>query len=114
MATVNILTTCEGATANGGPGRALPLYQALLECTYRDGPRLVPGASAAIWHAIDTRRAAGAATEEILILEDIATEVHVLKQSLARLAEDANGDLVPRCRIAALTRQWLAHAPLCA
>ncbi|MGE3395981.1 MAG: hypothetical protein AB7H79_03655 [Sphingomonas sp.] len=99
-------------SAKTGQGRALPLYQALLECGYRDGPRLAPGTSAAIWHAIDSRRAAGGARDEIRILEDIAVEVHVLKQSLARLADDAEGDLVSRCRIGALTRQWLQFAPL--
>lgn len=93
-------------------GRRLPLYQALLECGYRDGPRLHPGTAAAIWHRIDTVRAHGGAAEEVRILEGIALEVHVLKQKLGALAEDADGDLPPRLRIAALTREWLRVAPL--
>ena len=101
------------ATANGEAARAHHLYGVLLECGYRDGPRLPPSASAAIWHTIDSRRANGGPSEEIRILEDLAIELHVLKQSLTRLDDDASGDLPPRCRIAALTRRWLEFAPLC-
>lgn len=93
-------------------GRQLPLYAALLECGYRDGPRLHPGTSAAIWHRIDRIRAEGGATEEIRLLEGIAVEVHALRQSLRDLKEDADADHMPRVRIAALTREWLAYAPL--
>lgn len=93
-------------------GRQLPLYAALLECGYRDGPRLHPGTAAAIWHRIDTLRATGGGIDEIRLLEGIALEVHVLKQKLGTLDEDADGDLMPRVRIAALTREWLAFAPL--
>jgi hypothetical protein len=95
-------------------GRRLPLYQALLECGYRDGPRLHPGTAAAIWHRIDALRATGGGADEIRLLEGIALEVHVLKQKLAALTEDADADLMPRVRIAALTRQWIAVAPLSA
>lgn len=92
--------------------RQLPLYAALLECGYRDGPRLHPGTSAAIWHRIDTLRAEGGGAEEIRLLEGIAVEVHALKQRLCALDEEADADLPPRVRIAALTREWLAYAPL--
>ena len=95
-------------------GRRLPLYQALLECGYRDGPRLHPGTAAAIWHRIDALRATGGGADEIRLLEGIALEVHVLKQKLGNRSEDAKGDLTPRVRIAALTRQWLEVAPLAA
>ncbi len=95
-------------------GRRLPLYQALLECGYRDGPRLVPGTSAAIWHRIDALRATGGAPEEIRVLEGIALEVHILKQRLADPVAEPDEDLPPRVRIAALTRQWLDVAPLSA
>ena len=95
-----------------GAGRALPLYQALLECRHRDGPRLVPGTAASIWHAIDRLRAENGAGDEVSILEEIAVQVHLLRQRLDRLDEDANGDLAPRGRIALLTRQWLEVATL--
>jgi hypothetical protein len=95
-------------------GRRLPLYQALLECGYRDGPRLEPGTSAAIWHRIDSLLASGGSRDEINILEGIAVEVHLLKQRLADPAAGADEDLPPRVRIAALTRQWTAFAPLSA
>ena len=49
---------------------------------------------------------------EIRVLEGIALEVHVLKQRLADAAAEPDADLPPRVRIAALTRQWIAVAPL--
>lgn len=93
-------------------GRELHLYGALLEYSHRDERRLHPGLSAAIWHRIDRLRASGGASQEIRLLEGIAVEIHALKRSLRDLAHDADGDLMPRVRIAALTREWLAFAPL--
>jgi len=98
--------------AQGSGTLRVPIYQALLECCFRDGSRMLPGTAAAIWHAIDTGRASGGRDEEVRILEDIAVQVHLLRQALARLAEDTDADLGPRHRIAALTRQWTAVAPL--
>lgn len=97
---------------NTQTGRKLHLYAALLECGFHDGQRPHPGTSAAIWHRIDMIRAGGGAPEEIRLLEGIAVEVHVLDQSLRDLAEEVDDDLMPRVRIAALTREWLAYAPL--
>ena len=94
-------------------GRRLPLYQALLECGYRDGPRLraghVGGDLASDRRAARDRRRRARRSG---VLEGIALEVHVLKQRLAEPAAEPDADLPPRVRIAALTRQWLAVAPL--
>lgn len=72
----------------------------------------MPGTSAAIWHAIDGLHASKGGRDEIRILESIAIEVHDLKQKLAQIDDDADADIAPRLRIAALTREWLAVAPL--
>jgi hypothetical protein len=108
-----------GAAFQGAePSSRLPLYQALLECTHRDGPRLPRGAAASIWHAIDTLRAAGGRETEIRILEQVSVEVHLLRQRLDRLDRldrlggDEGGDTAPRARIAALTGQWVDVAVL--
>ena len=96
------------------PGRpGLPhLYSALTECGHRDGPRLMPGTAAAIWHAIDALRAQGEGREEIAILEQVSVQVHVLRQRLDRLDDNVRGDIEPRFRIAELTREWLGVARL--
>lgn len=101
----------DGREANGR-GRSLPLYQALLECGFRDGARLLPGTDASIWHAIDQARAGRGARAEIPILEEIAVQVHLLKQRLDRHDRVGESDLAPRLRIAELTRQWVEVAPL--
>jgi hypothetical protein len=88
------------------------LYSALTECGYRDGPRLMPGTAAAIWRAIDALRARGEGREEIPILEQVAVQVHVLRQRLDRLDDNVRGDVEPRFRIAELTRAWLGVARL--
>lgn len=95
----------------GTPG--LPhLYSALTECGHRDGPRLMPGTAAAIWHAIDSLRARDEGREEIAILEQVSVQVHVLRQRLDRLDDNVRGDIEPRLRIAELTREWLGVARL--
>lgn len=94
-------------------GRRLHLYGALLECG-ADGQLPDPGTPAAIWHRIDMLRGSGGSTEEIRLLEGLSVEVHALRQSLDRSARDEHGDPMPRVRIAALTREWLAFAPLSA
>jgi hypothetical protein len=67
--------------------------------------------AAAIWHRIDTLRATGGPVEEIRLREGLSVELHTLGQNLCDRAK-TDGDLMPRVRIAALTREWLAFAPL--
>lgn len=98
--------------AMGRTGRRLHLYGALLACGSHDGRRPRPGTSAAIWDRIDALRAAGGASQEIRLLEGIAVEVHILDRSLSEHSGDAGDQLMPRVRIAAMTREWLAYAPL--
>jgi hypothetical protein len=100
------------AIAIGRTGRRLHLYRALLDCGSHDGRRPHPGTTAALWDRIDTLRADGGASDEIRLLEGLSVEVHRLDQSLRDAVEDAGEELMPRVRIAALTREWLAYAPL--
>jgi hypothetical protein len=93
-------------------GRRLHLYGALLECASHDGEQPNPVTAAAIWNRIDALRATGGPAEEVRLPEGLAVELHVLRQSRRERADDA--DPMPRVRIAALTREWLAFAPLSA
>jgi len=96
----------------GRTGRRLHLYRALLDCGSHDGRRPHPGTSAALWDRIDSLRASGSEPGEIRLLEGLSVEVHKLDQSLREPAIDAKDELMPRVRIAALTREWLTYAPL--
>lgn len=88
------------------------LYRALLDCGSHDGRRPHPGTPAALWDRIDSLRATGGARDEIRLLEDLSIEVHMLDQSLRAWVPDVEDERMPRVRIAALTREWLAYAPL--
>jgi hypothetical protein len=98
--------------AIGRTGRRVHLYRALLDCGLQGGPRPHPGTPAALWDRIDSLRATGGALDEIRLLEGLSVEVHMLDQSLRTCSPDVNHERMPRVRIAALTREWLAYAPL--